>query len=66
MVQRAVAMRLEAIDEQDFYDGSYGFRQGRSPHDARHELRERCRNEGIGWMVEADVSGYVDSIDKTR
>jgi RNA-directed DNA polymerase len=36
IVQRAVAMLLEAIDEQDFYDGSYGFRPGRSPHDARH------------------------------
>jgi RNA-directed DNA polymerase len=66
IVQRAVAMLLEAIDEQDFYDGSYGFRQGRSPHDALHELRERCMNEGIGWIVDADVSGYFDSIDKTR
>jgi retron-type reverse transcriptase len=37
LVQRAVAMRLEAIDEHDFSDGSYGFRQGRSPHDALHE-----------------------------
>ena len=37
MVQRAGAMRLEAIDEHDFYEGSYGCRQGRRPHDARHE-----------------------------
>jgi RNA-directed DNA polymerase len=66
MVQRAVAMLLEAIDEQDCYDGSYGFRQGRSPHDALHELRERCMTEGIGWIVEADISGYFDSIDRTR
>ncbi len=36
IVQRAVAMRLEAIDEHDFSEGSYGFRQGRSPHDALH------------------------------
>jgi RNA-directed DNA polymerase len=66
IVQRAVAMLLEAICEQDFYDGSYGFRQGRSPHDALHELRERCMNEGIGWIVDADVSGDFDSMDKTR
>ena len=66
IVQRAVARLLEAIDEQDFYDGSYGFRQGRSPHDALHELRERCRTEGIGWIVEAAISGYFDSIDRTR
>jgi len=66
IVQRAVAMLLEAIYEQDFYDGSYGFRQGRSPHEALHELRQRCMTEGIGWIVDADVSGYCDSIDRTR
>jgi RNA-directed DNA polymerase len=66
IVQRAVAMRLEAVYEQDFYDGSYGFRPGRSPHEALHELRQRCMTEGIGWIVDADVSGYFDSIDRTR
>lgn len=66
IVQRAVAMLLEAIYEQDFYDGSYGFRPGRRPHDALHELRERCMQGGIGWIVDADVSGYFDSIDRTR
>ena len=66
IVQRAVAMLLEAVYEQDFYDGSYGFRPGRSPHEALHELRQRCMTEGIGWIVDADVSGYFDSIDRTR
>ena len=66
MVQRAVAMLLDAIDEHDFYDGSYGFRPGRSPHEALHELRERCMHEGIGWIVDADVRGYGDSMDRTR
>ncbi len=65
IVQRAVAMLLEAIYEQDFQDSSYGFRRGRSPHEALHELRERCMTEGIGWIVDAEVSGYFDSIDKT-
>ena len=59
-------MLLEAIYEQDFYDGSYGFRQGRSPHEALHVLRQQCMTEGIGWIVDADVSGYFDSIDRTR
>ena len=36
MVQRAGARLLEAIYQQDSQDGSYGFRQGRSPHDALH------------------------------
>jgi RNA-directed DNA polymerase len=66
IVQRAVVMRLEAIDEQDVCDSSYGFRQGRSPHDALHEVRERCMTEGSGWIVDADVSGYFDSRDKPR
>jgi len=66
IVQRAVAMLLEAIYEQDFHDCSYGFRPGRSSHAALHEVRERCMQEGIGWIVDADVSGYFDSIDRTR
>jgi RNA-directed DNA polymerase len=66
IVQRAVAMLREAIYEQDFRDGSYGFRPGRSPHQALHALRERCMQEGIGWIGDADVSGYFESIDRTR
>jgi group II intron reverse transcriptase/maturase len=66
IVQRAVAMRLAASDEQDFWDCSDGFRPGRSPHQALHALRERCLQEGIGWIVEADVRGYCDSLDRTR
>ena len=64
IVQRAVAMLLEAIYEQDFSDSSYGFRHGRSPHDALRDLRRRCLTEGIGWIVDADLSGYFDSIDR--
>jgi group II intron reverse transcriptase/maturase len=66
IVQRAVAMLLEAIYEQDFSDSSYGFRPGRSPHDALRDLRTHCMEEGIGWIVDADVRGYFDSIDRTR
>ena len=65
MVHRAGALLLEAIDEQDLQDSSYGFRRGRSPHEARHALRERCMTEGIGWIVEAEVRGDFESIDKT-
>ena len=61
MVQRAVAMLLEAIYEQDFYDGSYGFRPGRSPHNALQAWRERCMTEGIGWIVDADVRGCPET-----
>lgn len=63
IVQRAVAMLLEAVYEQDFYDFSYGFRKGRSPHQALHELRERCMEMNIGWIVEVDVCGFFDNLD---
>ena len=66
MVQRAVAMRLEAIDEQDVLDGSEGVRPGRSPQEARHAVRERCMPEGMGGIVEAEVRGDVESLDRTR
>jgi group II intron reverse transcriptase/maturase len=66
IVQRAVAMLLEAIYEQDFLDCSDGFRPGRSPPEALHAVRERCMREEIGWIVDADVRGYFDSIDRTR
>ena len=63
IVQRAVAMLLEAVYEQEFHDFSYGFRPGRNPHQALHALREQCMELNIGWIVDADVSGFFDNID---
>jgi RNA-directed DNA polymerase len=66
MVQRAVALLLEALYEHDFDDGSDGFRPGRSPHHARQEWRERGMTEGMKWSVDADVRGDVDRMDRTH
>jgi hypothetical protein len=55
-----VAMLLEAIYEEDFYDFSHGFRRGRSPHRALKELRQQCVRMKIGWIVDADVSSFLD------
>ena len=63
IVQRAVVMILEAIFEQDFHAFSHGFRKGHSPHQALHELREQCRTLHITWRVDADVSGFFDTLD---
>ena len=63
IVQRAVTMLLGAVYEQDLQDFSPGFREGHSPHQALHELREQCLELNIGWIVEADVSGFFDSLD---
>jgi group II intron reverse transcriptase/maturase len=64
IVQRAVVMLLGAIYEQDFYDFTHGFRPGRRPHRALKELRQQCVEMRIGWIVDADVSSFFDSIDR--
>jgi retron-type reverse transcriptase len=63
IVQRAVALRLGAIDEQDFQDFSYGFRAGRNPHQALSELREQCLGKNIHWIIDADIRGFFESLD---
>ena len=66
LVQRAVVRRWEAIDAQACCDSASGFRQGRSPPDARDAGRARCMTAGSGGSVEADGGGEVDRLDKTR
>jgi RNA-directed DNA polymerase len=63
IVQRAVAMLLAAIYERDFYRFSYGFRPGRGAHRALRALREGCMALGGGWIVDADIRGFFDSVD---
>ena len=62
IAQRAVAMILGAVYEQDFEDFSHGFREGHSPHQALREVREKCK-EGGAWIVDADVAQFYDSLD---
>jgi group II intron reverse transcriptase/maturase len=64
IVQRAVVMLLGAIYEQQFYDFSYGFRPQRSAHQALQVLREQCLKMNIGWIVDADVTGFFDNLDR--
>jgi RNA-directed DNA polymerase len=63
VLQRAVAMVLEAVYEQDFLDCSYGFRPGRSAHQALDALNEAAVKMAGGWVVELDIRKYFDSID---
>jgi RNA-directed DNA polymerase len=55
--------RVFVLYEQAFHDCAYGFREGRSPHQALHVLRERCMQEHIGGIVDAEVSAFVESLD---
>lgn len=66
VAQRAVAMLLEAIYEQDFHPASYGFRPGRSAHDALEELQKRPTYWKRCWVIEADIESFFDTIDHTE
>lgn len=63
VLQRAVAMVLESVYEQDFLDGSYGFRPGRSAHQALDALWHRLMEVGGGWVLEIDIRKFFDALD---
>jgi RNA-directed DNA polymerase len=62
IVAKAVGMLLEAIYEQDFSDFSYGFRPGRSPHQALHEVRQGLLGNRIGQVIDCDISAFFDTL----
>ncbi len=63
VLQRAVVMLLEPIYEQDFRDCSYGFRPGRSAHQALEALWQRTMGHEGGWVVEVDIRKFFDTLD---
>jgi RNA-directed DNA polymerase len=65
IVQRAVATVLGAIYEEDFLGFSYGFRPGRSQHDALDALVVGISSQRVNWILDADIRSYFDKIDQT-
>jgi group II intron reverse transcriptase/maturase len=65
IVQGAIREVLEAVYEPIFYNGSYGFRPGRSAHDALRSLNQVLVRGEVNWILEADIKSYFDSIDRT-
>lgn len=63
VLQRTVAMVLEAVYEQDFLDCSYGFRPGRSAHGALESFWKQAMDMGGGWVLEVDVRKFFDNLD---
>src|SRR5271167_651697 len=61
VLQRAVVMLLEPIYEQDFLDCSYGFRSGRSAHQALDFFRNQLMDCRGGWVLEVDIRKFFDS-----
>lgn len=63
LLQRAFVMLLEPVFEADFLDVSYGFRPGRSAHDALKRLRNGLWQMGGGWVLDVDLRSFFDTVD---
>ena len=61
VLRRAIVMLLQPIYEQDFKPCSYGFRPGRSAHQALEDLRQQLMKNGSGWILEVDIRKFFDS-----
>jgi RNA-directed DNA polymerase len=63
VLQRAVAMILEPIYEQEFSPFSFGFRPEKSPHQALEYLRKECFEKNVQWVLEVDLRKFFDTVD---
>jgi RNA-directed DNA polymerase len=61
VAQTVVALQLQSRVESIFHDDSYGYRPGRSAHDALARCRERCWEKD--WVLELDIQKFFDSLD---
>lgn len=66
VLQRAVVMVLESVYEQDFLACSYGFRPGRSAHDALAFLWQNLMAMHGGWVIDVDIRGFFDTLDRNH
>ena len=64
IVQEALREVLEIVYEPVFHDVSYGFRPGRSAHDALRALNGPLVRGEVDWILEADIQSFFDSIDR--
>lgn len=64
VLQRAVLMVLEPVYEQDFLSCSYGFRPGRSAHQALQVLWQGLMEIGGGWIIDLDIQSFFDDVDR--
>ena len=64
IVQRAVAMVLNAIYEEDFRGFSYGFRPKRSQHNALDALMVGITTTKVNWILEVDIRSFFDEVNR--
>ena len=63
LVQRAVVEVLNAIYDTDFLGFSYGFRPGRSPHEALDALSTGLLTKKVNWVLDADIQSFFDTLE---
>lgn len=63
VLQRAVTMVMDAVYEQDFLNCSYGFRPGRSGHQALQTLWQGLMSMHGGWVLEVDIQSFFDTLN---
>ena len=63
VAQKAISMLLEPIFEQDFLNCSFGFRPGKSTHQALRSLRNGIMDKNGRFILDVDIEKYFDSID---
>src|SRR5712691_1517455 len=66
LVQQAVVTILNQIYEVDFQGFSYGFRPGRSPHQALDALYVAITRKKVNWMLDCDIRGFFDRVNHDR
>jgi group II intron reverse transcriptase/maturase len=64
IVQKAIAVLLETVSEPHFYECSFGFRRGKSAHDAIHFIKTKVPSGS--WVIEGDISKCFDSFNHKR
>jgi len=66
IVERGITWILESIYEQDFLNGSYGFRPKRNSHQALKGLNDLIMFQPVNHIVEADIKGFFDNVSHER
>src|SRR5688572_224208 len=66
ILQRSVVEVLNAVHKSDFLGFSYGFRPGRSPHDALDALAYAITKRKVNYILDLDVESFFDKIDHGR
>ena len=62
--KRAVAVGIWQIYEADFTESSYGYRPGRTPHQALDQLGRTIQQRKVNYVVEAEIKGFFDHLNQ--